>query len=166
MAETLYVLYETGDTKDTLEEIHYSLVNEELFSVFPNEFEYFTTEWDEDNNEESFFGRNDPERMRSFANNWNARLNGTLRKAVESVRQDMESKGYGDFVDYAADFRNSLPLYWLRKALNESTGRFQYGHNYAAQTGYSGWGTVLSDKDIENINSHPENYAVIMCLYH
>lgn len=168
MAEALYVLYETGSGNDQedLEGFHDDLVNEWLFNEYRDEFSYFNTEWEEDNKEDSFFGKDDPEKMRAYANGWNDRLNHTLRYAEEAVRKDMETKGYDDFVNYIADNRDGLPAYWFRKAMNESTGRFQYGHNYLAHTEYSGWTTVLSEKDIANINDHPENYAVILCYYH
>lgn len=166
MAEPLYVLYETGSGEDDLEGLHEALVNEWLFNEYRDEFSYFTTEWDESNKEDSFFGKDAPEKMRGYANGWNDRLNQTLRYAEETVRKDMAEKGYKDFVNYISENRDGLPAYWFRKAMNESTGRFQYGHNYVAYTEYSRWTTVLSDKDVENINAHPENYAVILCFYH
>ena len=119
MAEALYVLYETGSGEDDLEGLHEALANEWLFNEYKDEFSYFTTEWDESNKEDSFFGKDDPEKMRGYANGWNDRLNQTLRYAEEAVRKDMETKGYDDFVNYIADNRAGILMRLMRDDAGE-----------------------------------------------
>ena len=164
MAESLFIMLRSDEYEGTsLKAIHDQMTDYTLYEDFRGSFDYFSL-WREDN--ESYFGKNDPERLQEDVQEWNKRIDKSLYSLEQEIRTEMKKQGVKSLTEYKPQDNNRHLLWKFRQALCSMTDHFTYGQNYLYRSDDYGWCTRLPDDVIEDAMTHPEDYIMIQCFYH
>lgn len=145
----------------TLEEIYDDLINNRLFNDFGTGiFDYFSF-WDTVNQDEAFFGRDNPQRMIKEVEKWNKDLISCLTKELDNIAP---LKTSDDILKYFEE--TPFAAYRLREALNAYDDHLQYGGYRLAYLKEGDYRIRLPYDTIKDIMNHPEDYAIIEVVYH
>ena len=167
MADLLNVIVPVQQYEDmSLEDIHSSLINQELFNYFPGHFSYFNYF---ERNDGSFFGADNPEEMSEIARSWNERTVNRFRNAFGKVIKEAEEKGlHGDgIVNHMVDTIQAGGGYDLCWSIMELEGLFLYGMEYLVKDPEDdGFHVGLRPELQQDIMRYPEKYVLICCYAH
>lgn len=149
---------------ENLDEIHFELCDR-LVNLFDN-IEYFSY-WREGN--ESYYGKDEPKKLRDELLVWNVRLLHGLDKAynhIETALKNANAKGNDRFNDLWE--QNEFPYHCignLMDAAMDVSNVFYYGTHclYVADGEYS---VMLPEEVRRDAYEHPEKYALIYMVYH
>lgn len=168
MAETLRILVSIDNTYDqmSLQEIHDQLINNELFDLLPGKFDYFSLRDVED---ECYFGKDHPEWIVKEAKEWNRLINTQFEDAYKQLQRKALDKTL-PFTKFIETHPNDLSVWEFKNGICAISGSFQYGMNSLVIEHSGGFtdyvGPYMSQDVLQNIEKHPENYAIIECYYH
>lgn len=156
----LPVIYDEDDEM-SLAWIHDDLINDRLYNdMGRGTFSYFSF-WDMHSHEGSFFGKDDPERLKKVAGEWNKEITEELIGELDKIIHFTSPE---DVIKYFEE--NSCNAYRLREALNAYDDHFQYGTDRVVY-GKDGCYTIrIPEEVLKDIKEHPEDYAVIEVVYH
>ena len=163
MADTLNILLKADKFDDSsLKKIHDTLINFTLFEDF-KDFDYFSL-WGEDN--ESYFGKDNPEKMKEDVVKWNERIDKRMKSLEKKIAVEMSVQKVDSLTDFKVCGDVPYLLWEFRQALCAMTNLFSYGQNYLYRDDYEGWCTYLPKRVKEDAMLHPEDYVMIQCFYH
>ena len=163
MADTLNILLKADEYKNmSLKEIHDRLIYFTLIEDF-KDFDFFSS-WREGN--ESYFGKDDPERIKEDVLKWNERIDNRVKTIEKEIAVEMRNQGVNSMADFKVCGEVPNLLYELRQALCAMTNQFTYEQSYLFRDDYDGWCTYLPKNVKKDAILHPEDYVMIRCFYH
>lgn len=160
MGNILKVLISMNRYEDcTAKEIHDELINYSLIEEGFAQFDYFSL-WDDGN--DSFLGKDDPERLIREVSEWNAEITNELKHELAEIMQH----GFTTPEEVIEYFDNHpFAAYSLSTALKTFDDSFSYGDKLLFDK-YGEYHTRIPDQMLEDIIENPAEYAIIEVIYH
>ena len=145
----------------SLEEIHDSLINGELFEGLPGLFDHFSF-WGFVQEEGSYFGKDWPDTIKKEAAGWNPSIKKQAAKAIEALLAT------GDTPEEMVERLSAclFPLYDIRTALDALDNHLTYGSEGVVCTDDGCFYRMMPDDVLNDILAHPERWAVITVVTH
>lgn len=160
MGNILKVLIPMNGYEDcTAKEIHDELINYRLITEMPDKFDSFSL-WGDEN--DSFLGEDDPERLIREASKWNAEITSELKHELTKIMQH-EFTTPEQVIEYFDN--HPFAAYSLSTALKTFDDSFSYGDKLLFDK-YGEYHTRIPDQMLEDIIENPAEYAIIEVIYH
>ena len=161
---TCFIELDAGDYKKTLKTIHEELTGHILNDAYPGMFVWFNKSFNA-SEQDSFLGKDQPEKIIAAAANWNTAINKRLDHAYREMMLDMERSGSNAFVSFISENISRGSVWRFKHAFDEATGTFDFGMTQLFCSSYGKWTTIMDAADIKAVAKHPERYAVLTLYY-
>lgn len=162
MGYNLKVLLPVDDRYDgdTLEEIHDDLINEgRLEYDLPTNFSHFSF-WNMMPENDSFFGKDHPEKLIQIAEKWNEKSEKYLRQQIDAIA----NKSTDEILSYFAE--DPFNGFHLKEALDVYHDHFCFGEDQLVYNKEGEYFIRIPEDVLKDVKEHPEDYAIVDVIYH